>query len=636
MNDFQGQQTLIAYWIPSDKETPKVEELRVYLKKVLPDYMVPSHFVLMETIPLTPNGKVDRQKLPQIEYCIEKSQKSVLPNTDIEEEIAKIWSEALGHKAISVDESFFDLGGHSLLALQVIHRLESRFGITLSIAEFFELQTVLAISKRIETHHGVGTTMEYIKTISRKGTLPLSFSQERIWLAQQLNPGTGIFNMPGAVRLIGLLNIGALEEGLQRILMRHEVLRTRYEMKDGQLGQIITEKAELPLRKIDLRQWPKEQRELKVQQFISEEGKFPFDLSKDLLIRTSLIQMDQDEHILMLNMHHICSDGWSLNIFFEDLRQFYEKYEENNLTSYPVLPVQYVDYAYWQRHRLENGTFDEHRKYWLHKLKAPLPLLKLVSRKQNSEQSFAGKSIQFTLSNSVSEGLKKTAQKYDVTVFMLLMAGYKLLLGYFSNSKNIIVGTPVANRNHAVIEPLIGCFINLIALKTDLSGDPDLLEILERVKMTMLSAYAHQEMPFDQLLSELKPERTPGYTPIFQVMFTYHNTQKAFGVVNGLKMEPILFDNEYVKYDLLLNISDETEGHSGWLTYNTDLFNFNFAKKFVDTYLMVLNLLVTEIEINMSKVFEAIAEYERHEHMLETINRKESMHSKFKSIIKRF
>jgi amino acid adenylation domain-containing protein len=587
--DIPGDKRLVAYVVGAEGQTLSVSMLRAHLSVRVPDYMIPSAFVELEQLPLTPNGKVDRRALPEPTRAA--GTEHVEARTPVEEVTAGVWQEVLGRERVSVEENFFELGGHSLLATRVLSRVREVFGVEVALRRLFEEPTVkgLAQSVEAELRAGTGVSAVPLKAVSREEELVLSYGQQRLWFLDQLEPGSTAYNMPAAVRLTGELNVGALAEALTKIIRRHEVLRTTFRVKDGRPVQVIAEAEELRLEAIDVSGMSEEEREAEARRMAMEEAGQPFDLSAGPLLRVSLLRLGEDEHVLIVTMHHIVSDGWSMGVLVRELAALYTAFSASEPSPLPELQIQYADYAHWQREWLQGEVLDEQLRYWREQLADVPRLLSLpTDRPRPAVQTDHGGAHPFRLSASLTAELRALSRREGVTMFMTLLAAFKVLLSRYSEQEEIVVGTAIANRTRAEIEPLIGFFINTLALRTSLRGEPSFRELLGRVRETALGAYMHQEVPFEMLVEELEPERSLSYSPLFQVMFVLQNAPLERVQVPGLQISPV--DNEHTttKFDLTLFMEEESEHLAAVVRYNTDLFNAQTIARMMSQFEVLL------------------------------------------------
>ena len=447
--DHLGQSRLVAYVVPQVGSAVSVESLRSLLSQRLPDYMVPSAFVPMDAIPLTPNQKVDRNALPlpdNLRPGLEQQYEA--PRSPIEAAVAEIWSELLGVDRVGVQDRFFDLGGHSLMATQVLSRVRQQFEVELPLRQLFEQPTVANLARMIERATGQQEALLPITPIDRSEDLPLSFAQERLWFLDQLKANSAFYNVPAAVRLLGPLDVARIESCLNEIVRRHDALRTHFEVVEGRAAQRIADSAPLNVPVIDLSQLPEEQREVETRRLATEEAQRPFSLATGPLVRACLLRLGPTEHVFLLTMHHIVSDGWSLGVFAQELASLYGAPGEVDSSSLKKLPVQYVDYAVWQREQMSGDRLDATREFWKRELEGIPQALDLpTDRSRPAEQTFAGQHLPIELSGELTEALKQLSQSHNVTLFMTLLAGFQTLLARYSGQDQVCVGTPIAGRD---------------------------------------------------------------------------------------------------------------------------------------------------------------------------------------------
>ena len=593
---------LVAYVVPRQEGAPTINELRSFVKQKLPEYMVPSAFVFLDSLPLTSNGKVDRQALPvPSQNRAELEESFVAPRTPTEEMLAGIWAELLHVEQVGIHDSFFDLGGHSLLATQVVSKLRETFGVDLPLRFLFDAPTVAGLAERIETarRSEQGLTAPPMERVSRDGDLPLSFAQQRLWFLDQLMPGSIAYNMSGAVRLTGPLNVVALEQSLTEVLRRHEILRTTFRAVDGQPFQSIAPAKPFILPVTDLEPLPEAEREAEARRLAIEEAHRLFDLARGPLFRATLLRLGEEDHILQCAMHHAVSDGWSIAIFNKEIGLLYHSFSTGQPLLLPELPIQYADFAHWQRQWLQGEVLEAQLNYWRKQLAGAPPSLELpTDRARPAVQTFHGARQSLVLPKSLTEALKGLSRQEGVTLFMTLLAAFKVLLSRYTGQEDIVVGTPIAGRNRAEIEPLIGFFINTVALRTDLSGGPSFRELLRRVREVALGAYDHQEMPFEKLVEELQPERDLSRTPLFQVFFNMLNLESLEShrpELNGLTAETLLLEPDS-KFDLTFYARERNEEIHLTLVYNADLFDTATISGMLSCFQNLLDEIVTKPE----------------------------------------
>jgi non-ribosomal peptide synthetase component F len=530
------------------------------------------------------------------------------------------------------------------LATQVISRVRDAFSVELSLYSLFEAPTISSLGEKIEAarREGLGLQAPPILPRTQNGNLPLSFAQQRLWLLDQLVPDAPIYNIPLAYRVTGELNVAALEQSLGEIIRRHEALRTTFSAVDGQPIQAIrcfatrfaiAPEIDLRLPVVDLREIAETEREKEVQRLATQEAQQPFDLTTEPLLRVKLLRLDEAEHVLLLTMHHIVSDGWSLGVLMRELAVLYEAFSTGKPASLPELPIQYADFALWQREWLQREVLESQLAYWKQQLGGELPVLGLpTDRPRLAVQRFVGTQQSLTLSKTLTEALKTLSRQEGVTLFMTLLAAFQTLLHFYTNQNDIIVGTDVANRNRAETENLIGFFVNQLVLRTDLSGNPTFRELLKRVREVTLGAYEHQDLPFDKLVEVLKQERNLSHTPLFQVKIVLQNAPMPPLELLNLTLSILKFETGTAKFDLLLNVVDTKQGLVGFLEYNTDLFDSSTITRMLKHWEMLLDDVVTQPNNRLNKLKERLAEADMQQQSIKQKELKESSFRKLKSV----
>jgi len=610
------EKRMVAYIVSNGAaEELTVGELRSHMKRKVPEHMIPAGFVMLAEMPLTVNGKIDRKALPAPEPVRpELEEVLMLPRSPVEEVVASIWSQVLGIGQIGINDNFFELGGHSLLATQVISRLREAFQIDVALPTLFESPTVAGLAVCIESAQRAakGLNAPPVLPISRDGELALSFTQERLWFLDQLNPGNIVYNLHRSLRLKGALDVPALEATLNEIARRHEILRTTFQTINGKPCQVIGEETKFDLEAVNLEMYPEDEREAVALKLGTQEARRPFDLATGPLLRVSLLRLEEEDHVVLFTMHHIISDGWSMGVLIREVTMLYEAFVEGRRSPLAELPVQYADFAHWQREWLSGEVFETHLNYWKHQLDgipAALPLR--TDRERTGAQSYEGARQFLTLSKSASEALKTISRSEDVTLFMMLLAVFNVLLQYHSDSDDIVVGTDVANRSRSETESVIGFFINQLVLRTDLSGNPTFTELVKRVRQVSLEAYAHQDLPFDRLVEVLNPERNLSHNPLFQVMFGFQSLPPQKLELSGLTLSGLSVENEKTVFDLALYMSDTPAGLIGTWTYHTDLFEAATITRMSEHFETLLSRIVEQPDITLEELQAHLAATDR-------------------------
>ncbi|MEW5931800.1 MAG: condensation domain-containing protein, partial [Gemmatimonadota bacterium] len=597
--DAPGEKRLVAYVVPAEEG---VAGLREALGARLPEYMVPSAFVVLESIPLTSNGKVDRRALPAPERTDEETY--VAPRTPAEEVLAGIWAEVLGLERVGVEESFFELGGHSLLATQVASRVRRAFGVEVPLGAFFEAPTVAALAAAVEELRGAGgVAAPPIERVPRTGPLPLSFAQQRLWLMDRIEPGSPAYNMHFALRLRGALDADALRAALDALVERHETLRTTFEERAGVPVQVVHPPAPAALRVVDLHDAP--DAEAEAERLAAEEALLPFDLETGPLLRCALLRLGEDDHVLCLTLHHVVSDGWSMQVLVREVGALYAAFGRGEEPGLPELPVQYADFAVWQRAWLGGEALEERIGYWRGRLAGAPALLEVpTDRPREPGQSPLAASHPFRLSPELSQALRALSRREGTTLFMTLLAGWQALLGRWAGQDDVVVGTPIAGRTRVELEGLIGFFVNMLALRGDLGGDPAWSELLGRTREAALGAYEHQELPFERLVEELGVQRSLLHSPVFQTTFALELAGRGGErrEPGPLGLEPFGGGERAAKFDLDLMMLDDGEALGGAVVYRRALFDAETAARMAGHLEAVLETMAADPARRLSRL----------------------------------
>ncbi len=540
---------------------------------------------------------MDRRALPAPERERGERARS-RPRTPVEEGLAAIWSQVLGVEEVGAEEDFFALGGHSLLATRVMSQVRRTFAVELPLRALFESPTVRGLAERVESARGAGSRgVAPLVRVARGEGLALSFGQQRLWFLDQLGEG-GSYHVPRAFRLEGELDEEALERSFEEIVRRHESLRTRFVTVDGRAEQRIEEDVQLRLERVDLRGTPDPEGE--AQRRTGEEVVRPFDLGTAPLMRASLMRVGPREHVLVVVMHHIVSDGWSVGVLVRELGELYAAHGEGRRARLPELPVQYADHAAWQRAWLSGEVLAGQLSYWRERLQGASVLQLPTDRPRPREQQFAGSVVLDLLPAELLARLRALSQREGVTLFMLLLACFQALLARLTGQADVCVGTPVAGRNRDEVEGLIGFFVNNLVMRADLSGDPSVRELLGRVKEACLGAYDHQDLPFEKLVEELQPDRDLGQNPLFQVMFTLQNALAERAAPDGLRVLPLGLEVKTARFELELHAQEWADQLAIALTYRTELFEPETAQGILAQYRRLLERAVADPQARLS------------------------------------
>lgn len=602
--DTPGNQQLVAYLVAEKEHWLNAAELRQSLQTKLPRYMIPTAYVFLETFPLTPNGKVDRKALSQMELVHgSPNQGPQSFRNPVAEVLASIWADVLGIDAVGPRDNFLELGGHSLLATRVFSRVREAFQVDLPIRALFDAPTLDELTTVVEQAMLTSdAAAPPIRRIARDGDSPLSFGQERLWLIHQLEPNSSLYNIPLALRLKGSLNSAVLESCLADIVRRHEPLRTTFRALNGRPRQVILPGSNVQLVKRDLR-GPQNEREAEARRLAIEEAKQPFNLERGPLLRATLLQLDEEEHLLLFTIHHIISDGWSLGVLTRELADLYEAYCNGLSPSLLELPVQYADYASWQREHLRGDVLNNQLTYWKTQLTGiPTTLGLPASRSRPAVLSERGETEHLKLTASLTDRLRTLSRREGVTLFMTLLAAFKVLLYRYSGQEQIVVGTPVANRNRPEVEGLIGFFINTLPLYTNLAGNPTLRELLSRVRQVALGAYAHQDVPLEKLISALELKREMAQADLFQAVFVLQNAPMPEFKLTDVTLSSLDIFKQTTQSDLYFSIIEMADGLTASLKYRSDLFGGRMIAGMLANFEVVLTTMTEHPECRLLEI----------------------------------
>jgi len=578
-------------------------ELKDFLKTFLPLALIPQSIRVVDRLAVGKDGEIDRVGLSAV---LEFGQSGrfavayVAPRNEKEQQMTDIWAQVLGAERIGIHDNFFALGGHSLLATQAIARINDHFGVDLGLLRLFEKSTIAELTESLEKERSNGMRQEMwaITPVSRELPLPLSFAQQRLWFLDQYEPDSAFYNIPSASRLRGALNIGALRDSINAIVVRHESLRTTFEIVNGQPSQRIHPSLIIDMPLHDLEALPAAQRETEAQRLTDQEAQRPFSLLRGPLIRAGVLKLNADEHILLLTIHHIVTDGWSMGILFRELGAIYSALSLGQQPVLADLAIQYGDFACWQRNWLSDSVLAPQRNYWKLKLNGAPPILQLpTDRPRPRIQAFQGGMHTFSLPLSLLMRLKTICETERVTLFMALLAGFKALLYRYTGQGDLVVGTPVANRSHPELEGLIGFFANTLVLRTVIAGEMNYRQVLEQVKETATGAYANQDMPFEQLVEELAPERNLSHNPLFQVMFALQNLGRVPVAASPADVQAApSIGTGIAKFDLTAFLCETTNGIEVGFEYNSGLFDAETVVRMGQHFTTILSAAVDSPE----------------------------------------
>jgi amino acid adenylation domain-containing protein len=600
------EQSLIGYVVPSQQPAPSVADLRGYLREKLPDYMIPSVFIPLDELPLTPNGKLDRSALPLPDgERLLLDPDFVEPRTEIEELVAQIWREVLKFDKIGIHDNFFDVGGHSLLATRVAARLRTGFDIDLPLRKLFELPTVAGLAEHIEIlrRSEKAVFVPPILPVSRDREIPLSFSQQRLWFLRELDPGSTAYNIPSIFTIHGPLNVPVLEQAINAVIVRHEILRTVFaEKKDGNPVQVILPFLEIAIRVIDLGDTPAPSREAKAHELALAEVRQPFDLRAGPLLRANILALAEQDFYFLLNADHMILDGTSMAVFFKEIAAGYEAVLDGHACALSPLAVQYADYAVWEREGIPAESLNAQLDYWKGQFDSWLPQPELPANHGRPPlQTWRGGRLTKTLSRELTAGLKDLSRREGVTLFMTLLAAFDIMVSGYTGSEDIVVGSTIAGRTRPEIENLIGFFINALPLRVDVAGNPSFTELLKRVREVCLDAYTHQDLPFEKIVEAVNPQRNLNRNPLFQVLFNVADVSDRVLLLHGCEVSRRPFVDRDAKFDLTLYAPEKDGAIELAIVYNVDLFNTERVTAMLDQYAFLLTQIVTAPEKSIAK-----------------------------------
>ncbi|HSS24772.1 MAG TPA: amino acid adenylation domain-containing protein, partial [Mycobacterium sp.] len=583
-----GDLRLVAYVVGD--ELPSGSRLRARLRARLPESMIPAAFVALAAWPLTANGKLDRQALPAPSGERTAAGAYVAPRTATEELLCGIWARVLRVAQVGVDDNFFELGGHSLLATKVMAQTRKIFGIELPLRRLFDVPTVTGLAEAVETARRTGalTTQPPLVRVTPRDTLPLSYEQQQLWVIDQLEPGSAAYNMPIGSRLHGRLDVDALERALREVTRRHEALRTYFETQGGRPVQVVEPTWRGHLVRVNLQHLDASAQEHEVRRLATDEAVLPFDLSRGPLLRTQLLVLSDCEHVLLVTMHHIISDGWSMGVMVRELGTLYAAFQGGEpLPPLSELDVQYADYAAWQRAWLQGEVVEAQLRYWKRQL-ADVAVLELpTDRRRPSIQTFRGDRCSIVVPPAIADGLRALSRRESVTVFMTLLAAFQALLQRYTGVTDIAIGTPIAGRQRPELDTVVGLFLNTLVLRTNLAGNLSVHELLHRVRQTTLEAYANQDVTFEQVIDAVQPQRDLSRNPLFQVMLIYQSGANSVLCLPGMTADPLEAVNKTAKLDLTAFVVDADE-LSIALEYNVDLFDSTTITRMLGHWTRVL------------------------------------------------
>ncbi len=607
--DRPGNKRLVAYVVGKQETEAKQADLRQHLKIHLPDYMIPAAFVMLDDLPIDPNGKINRRALPAPDTSRIDVTDFVAPEGAVQEMLAEMWQELLQFERIGVHDNFFHLGGHSLLATQIVSRLRQAYAIDVSVRTLFEAPTIAELAALIEGEQVKSKDGEVRATdpiqpmmpqpLTQPVSVPLTLGQEGIWYTEQLRPGSAAYNMPMVWRVGGALDVAVLEQSLNVLIQRHTVFRTHFEVSEGQPKAIVWPDMHITLDKADLQHLPQSEQAQQVDTLIQAEANRPFDLTEAPLLRASVIQLDPTSFIVTLTIHHIIGDGWSLGVLARDLTAIYNALIVGQTPTLPDLSIQYADFAHWTQAQQEGERFANHLAYWEQRLADAPPILELpTDYVRPSVYNYTGDQVSLTLPPSLTEAIGVLSRQHQATLFMTLLTAFKMLLYRYTAQSQIVVGSPIIHRPQPELEPLVGYFLNNLVLHTDLSGEPTFRELLDKVRQTSLDAYTYQDVPYETIVQRLRPERDLSYNPLFQVAFNLLSATIDHSQLNlaDLNVETVSQSEieAHSKFDLTLYVRPNETEIQLYLVYRTDLFRPERMNEMLTQYQHLLHQIVAD------------------------------------------
>ncbi|MFL5357439.1 amino acid adenylation domain-containing protein [Archangium sp.] len=619
--DTPGDKRLVAYVVPNTPRPPgegrgegiespgfPTSDLRAFLKKTLPDYMVPAFFVPLAVLPLNQNGKLDRRALPAPDVSAHLNESTLLaPRTPIEEVVAGIWAGLFKVERLGLESDFFALGGHSLLAAQIIARVRQLLGVDLPIPRLFEAPTLAGFSAAVTDALRAGHRLETppLTALPREESLPVSFAQERLWFLHRWEPGVSTYDVPVLFRLSGGLDEAALERALRTLIERHDCLRTLFREHEGRPVGYLAPVESFHLVRGESPTLSGPERAALLDLLARQGGERPFDLATELPFRATLFRFGPEEHALYLNVHHIAVDGWSLPVLLRELSALYSAFTKGTAPALPSLPFRYADYAAWQRRRLEGPGFDTLLGYWRERLRGLEPIDLPLRQQRPRNGSSRAVSVPVHLPRPLSDSLRALSRREGTTLFMSLTAVFATLLGRYAQQEDFALTVPVAGRELPELEGIIGFFVNTVVLRMNLAGDPAFSELLRRVRETCLEAFAHQEAPFERLVEVLgsSTSRDPSRQPLARVSIALDTTPPDIGLeLPGVRVEPRETTSEHAKFELALRLTETPEGLQGALTYDAALFDAELMERMAEHFRVLVEALAGKPEAPLSTV----------------------------------
>ncbi|RKG73736.1 amino acid adenylation domain-containing protein, partial [Corallococcus exercitus] len=615
--DVPGEPRLVAYVVPGPGHDADTAALRQHLQQRLPEYMVPAAFVVMTALPLSANGKLERRALPAPSAPQEATRVAVPPRTRTEQLLCGLFARVLRLERVGPHDDFFALGGHSLLATRLVARVQEAFGVELPLRAFFDAPTVAKLAVLVDARPPGEGSAPAPRPVPRDGALPLSFSQQRLWFLDQWQPGSPLYNIPAALDLEGALDVGLLERCFQELVRRHEPLRTTFLQGEHGGEQRVHAEAAAPLTVVDLEALPATERDAEARRLATEEAHRPFDLARGPLMRVTLLRLEPRRHVLLLTLHHIVSDGWSLEVLLRELAVLHDAFLRGEPSPLPPLPVQYADYAVWQRNWLQGDVLDAQLGWWRQQLDGMPRALELpTDRPRPALVTSRGAVVTRRLPRDLSDALRAFHRREGVTPFTTYLTALQALLYRYSGQDDLGVGTPVSGRGRPELEGLVGLFINTLVLRARIDGDRSFRELLAQARDAVLGAFSHQDVPFERLVEALQPERDLSRAPLFQVMLVHQHGLELERALPGLTLRPMPVEGRTAKFDLTLYVTDGEHGQELGLEYNADLFEPATAARLLGHLEVLLRDVTVHPERRVAEL-PLLTGAERHQHLVE-------------------
>ncbi len=595
--DTPGDPRLAAYLVPGAPGTLAVAAVRDFVRARLPGPMVPGAWTVLDALPLTPNGKTDRAALPAPEGMRAADEPAyVAPRTPTERALAAVWAGVLGVERVGAEDDFLELGGHSLLAMRVVARVREALGVELPLAAVLEARTVAGLAARVDALGPAADASPVRWHPAEPDAAPLSFAQQRLWLLDRLHPGSPVYNVPAVVRLQGALDRDALQRALEEIVRRHDALRTTIEVRGGEPVQVAGPAGPVPLPLDDLAAAGGGEPGARLAEAELAEARLPFDLARGPLFRARLLRVAAREHVLLLAMHHVVTDGWSLEVLFRDLAALYAAFAAGRPSPLRELPLRYADFAVAQRQHLTGQALASLLDWWVPRLRGAPSLELPADRPRPARRGLAGAAHRFAVPAAAASRVAALGRAEGATPFMAMLAAFKLFLARHAGEWDVVVGSPVAARARREAEGVVGFFANTLALRTDLAGASTFRELLRRVRETTLGAYAHADLPFERLVEALGGERDPGRTPVFQAMFAVRDRLPELEA-GGVRMEMREGETGTAKFDLFLELAEGRDGVGASLEYAADLFDRGTAERMAERFVVLLEGIAAEPDL---------------------------------------